>query len=203
MRVTNRLGFSLLETTVATVLVAITLVAALNSFAFVVATTNHHASSQDASRIAQIVLADISSLPFEDPVNATGLLGRELGESTIRSTWDDFDDYAGWSSTAIARADGTTVSIANGWSASATVTYCTSSNTMLASVTPTDLKLLTLQLTSPTSQSFVFYSMRSREGALLVPQEASSQVLSACQVTLQSDEELLSTGSRLHNQQEP
>ena len=70
-------GFSLLETIAATVLVTLTLVTSLNSMAFLLKTTHHQSHAQQATTIAQILLAEIMAQPFADAVNSSASLGNE------------------------------------------------------------------------------------------------------------------------------
>lgn len=198
---TLRCGLSLIETTVATVLVSITLVTSLNTLAFVLQATNRNAQAQRATLIAQFLLAEITSRPFEDPANASTALGIESDESG-RSTWDDCDDYQGWSTNSIGTLDGVPLEYAAGWSCSCSVGYCMPANPNMLSTSQTTLKRVDLQLVSPAARTFSFSSLRSANGALLEAQSTGTSVLANVEVSLSSEGKSLSANTRLQNQQE-
>ncbi len=199
----SRSGFSLIETTVATVLVSISLVASLNTMAFVLTTTSRDAESQRSNQIAQFLLAEITSRPFADPVNATGSLGLEAGETSLRSAWDDCDDYHGWNTSTINDLNGSPVANANGWSCSVSVNYCSPNNPNVGSGSATTLKRINLSLVSPSSRSFTFSSLRCASGTLLKTQAAGTTVLANTEISLTKAGKSLVTSTRLQNQQEP
>ena len=196
-------GFSLIETTVATLLVSISLVASLNTMAFVLTTTSRDAEAQRANQIAQFLLAEITSRPFADPVNATGTLGTESGEGSQRSTWDDCDDYHGWSTTTINDLDGVPLATATGWSCAVSVNYCSPTNPNVLSLSSTTLKRVNVTLTSPSSHSFSYSSLRCAAGTLLAAQAAGTDVLANVDIVLTKSGKSLVTSTRLQNQQEP
>ena len=196
-------GFSLLETAVATLLVSITLVVSLNTLAFVTQTTLLDAEAQRSTQIAQVLLSEISSQPFADPVNATSALGRESGEPTTRALWDDCDDYKSWSTSAITTPSGQPLSGTAGWQSQVNVVYCDPSSPTVKATVPTQLKRITLALTSPTGQVFTFASLRCANGVLLTAQPTGTNVLTSVDVSMQSVGAPSTTSTRFHNQQEP
>ncbi len=198
----SRGGISLIETTVATLLVSITLVTSLNTLAFVLTTTSRDAEAQRANQIAQFLLAEITSRPFEDPTNATGTLGIEAGES-IRATWDDCDDYHGWNTSSINNLDGLPLANAAGWVSSVNVNYCSPLNPNSISASQTTLKRIDLSLVSPSAKMFSFSSLRSAAGVLQKPQATGTSVLANVEVSMTSGIKSLTTNARLQNQQEP
>lgn len=204
VRMKNRSGFTLLETTVATVLVAITLVASLNSLAFVLKTTSHEAHFERATHIAQVLIAEVSSQPFADTVNSTASIGLETDEIGFpRVLWDDCDDYHGWSTTSITDRDGNALARANDWSAAISVSYAMPSSPAATSAAVSPLKKIQLLLTAPSGQNFVFETLRAQAGVLHAPQAVGSSILSSVDVQLQASGKSLSLGTRLQNQQEP
>ncbi|QDV21737.1 hypothetical protein Q31a_00160 [Aureliella helgolandensis] len=198
----QRAGSSLIEVTIATLLVSISLVASLNSMAMVVQSVHHGSDAQQAAMLAQLFLSEISSLPFEDTVNAEATLGRETGESSTRSTWDDCDDYQGWTSSDLTMLDGQPISNASGWSATVTVNYCNEANPSLSSGTPTLLKRIALQLDSPGGTPFAFETLRYANGTLSASEATASTLLSSVDFELKSDAGAWFGSTRIHNQQE-
>jgi MSHA pilin protein MshD len=199
----QRRAFGLIETVVATVLVAITLVASLNSLAFVLKTTQHQAHTYRASLLAQTLLAEITAQPFEDSENASGVIGLESDElAAQRPQWDDCDDYHGWSSTHLVHRDGQPWLEASGWNVDVDVTYVHVNDPNLVSAASSTLKRIRLTLTSPSAQNFVFDALRSAQGALLEPQYAGQGALADVAIVVQGPPHGYVSGTRVHNQQE-
>lgn len=196
-------AFSLIETTVATLLVSISLVASLNTMAFVLTTTSRDAEAQRANQIAQFLLAQITSRPFADPENATGTLGTESGDGSLRTTWDDCDDYHGWSTTTITDLGNVPLATAVGWSCAVSANYCSPTNPNTLSLGATTLKRVNLTLTSPSSRSFTYSSLRCAAGTLLAAQPTGTDVLANVDMVLTQNGKSLVTSTRVQNQQEP
>lgn len=108
-------AFTLMEVTVATVIVGFVLVAALNTLA---RTRQGEAVMSDRGRaalLAEAMLSEIVRLPYDDPDGATLILGPEPGESgATRVGFDDVDDYNGWAA-APSLLNGTAISGYAGW----------------------------------------------------------------------------------------
>lgn len=199
----TRQGLSLLETTLATLLVSMTLVASLNSLAFVLTTTGRDAQTLQASQIAQAVFAEIASRPFFDPTNTSASIGPDAGESSERATWDDCDDYHNWSTAAITDCYGHVLPGSNGWTLQVKVIYVEPSNVVNQVGSSSGFKRIELVLISPSARQFKYYALRAQRGVLTSQQAAGSNVLAAVDLSLQSEGKLTTTSTRLHNQQEP
>lgn len=199
----TRLGLSLLETTLATVLVSLTLVASLNSLAFVLTTTGRTAQRLQASQIAQTILAEIASRPFLDPTNTSTSIGLDAGETSNRATWDDCDDYHNWSVTTITDHNGQVLPGASGWSLRVKVSYGEPSNPLKNASSSSRFKCIELTLTSPSARQYKYYALRAERGVLTGQQATGSSVLAAVDLSLQAQGKSSSTSTRLHNQQEP
>lgn len=197
-----RQGLSLLETTLATVLVSLTLVASLNSLAFVLNTTGRDAQTLQASQIAQSVLAEIASRPFLDPTTTSTSIGLDAGETSERATWDDCDDYHNWSTTTITDRNGQVLPGASGWTLQVNVTYGDPSEPLRKVSSSSRFKCIELVLNSPSARQFKYYALRAERGVLTSQQAAGSSVLAAVDVAFQATEKSSTTSTRLHNQQE-
>ena len=196
----ERLGFSTIETVMATALVGLLLVVSLNSAAFVVEATDRESEYEQASQIASILLSEIQAMPFQDPTDGSATLGLETDETSLpRADWDDCDDYNGWSSSAITTLAGPAVDEAAGWAVSVSVAFCLESDPTTTSLSETQLKQIELQLTSPSSRTFIMYGLRSATGPLLDAQSPATKVLNYATIT--SDRG--TTAVRIQNQQEP
>ncbi|NUQ67690.1 MAG: prepilin-type N-terminal cleavage/methylation domain-containing protein [Phycisphaerales bacterium] len=137
-------GFSLLEVVVSSAIVGVLVVASLNA---VGATAKARALAADrarASMLANDLLAEILAQAWVDPQLDTGLIGLDLGESTLlhRSTLDDVDDYHGLSESPPLRRDGTLVPGGAGYRRTVTVEHCTTAGAF--SLLQTGLKRITV-----------------------------------------------------------
>jgi prepilin-type N-terminal cleavage/methylation domain-containing protein len=92
-------GFSIIECAMSVVIVGVMLVAAINAAWLAEKSKVIAAERARASGLANALLAEIVAMPYNDPsgVNPIGLeLNEVLGD---RSTFDDIDDFHGYSAT--------------------------------------------------------------------------------------------------------
>jgi hypothetical protein len=103
------------EATISTVIVAVMLVAALNTVG-ASRTTQHRAALVSRGQLlAEALLAEILEQHYQEP-DGTPAFGRETGESaTLRTAYDDVDDYDGWSAAPPTAKDGTVLTNSTGW----------------------------------------------------------------------------------------
>lgn len=199
----RRCGFSLLETVAATVIVSISLIASMRTLAFVVSATGREANSERATEIAQLILTEITSKPFEDPDLPTVIIGVEIDELLWPpKQWDDCDDYDRWSTSSITDASDTVLPLAVGWSASIRVRYVDEVDPSVSSLIATQLKKISLTLNSPNSQQFSFSALRCNKGVLLHAQAAGSLVLAGAEILVDAAGQSSAAATRIHNQQE-
>jgi hypothetical protein len=147
---TSRAGVSLIEVTAAVLLVSIMLAAAMRSVA--VARIVDYKSAQVArgKLLAQGLLAEIIELPYQDPIVVTVTLGPDAANlETSRSTYNDVDDYNGYSETPPKNKDGTNLSTdLTNWGRSVVVEWVSPSNlTGSASGSETHCKRVTVTVT--------------------------------------------------------
>mgnify|MGYP002624844981 CR=1 FL=1 len=110
MAVASRRGLSLVETTIAVLLLGLTLVAALQSVGATAKSQIIHKRRAQAVALADALLAEIAQLPYEDPTDGGASIGLDTGESAgDRTTFDDIDDYEGWSGDPPVDADGNAI----------------------------------------------------------------------------------------------
>ncbi len=143
-------------------LVGTLLVTSLHTVSFVSSARNRQQDASTAALISQQLMTEFSSQPFRDPTDNADALGKNSGESD-RYSFDDFDDYDGWSAEAISSYAGLPLPLASGWSASVSVEYV-SEEDMQSSVSSTELKKLTLVLASPRGRQFAFHCLRHLRG---------------------------------------
>lgn len=110
-----RRAFTLVEATISCVIVAVMLVAALNTVSSARLGEHRLATRCRGLSLAQEVMAEILQQAYEDP-NASAVFGVESGEqTTVRVDFDDVDDYHNWSSSPPQQPDGTVLPGLDGW----------------------------------------------------------------------------------------
>lgn len=140
-------AFSLVETAIATVLVGGLFVVAMNMVGASRMTQARYADREHALILAEDLLNEILVLPYEDPDGGGGgvALGIEVGELlSLRSSFDDADDYHGRSASPPTDRDGNTVPGAERFSRSATVQWVGLDDAKTVSPTATGVKKVTV-----------------------------------------------------------
>ncbi len=173
-------GFSLLETTLATVVVSVLLVSSVSSLstALVVLHTGHEGTTAD--KIAAELIAEISSCAYQDPENAADSLGPE--ETTGRDSWDDCDDYHGWGTGELTHRGGDPWGAANGWWAKVSVQYVNPVDGTPSNAS--ECKEIVVLLTSPRVKRYSYTSYRAESG--LEPDAALAADLRTNRATIEA-----------------
>ena len=163
-----RRGLSLVEATISMVIVSVVIAGALRVHA--AASTNALAATRalQGRSLARTLLDEIRQCRYEEPeADVTPAFGLE-GEATAnRSTWDDVDDYHGFSESGggnLTGKTGTEIEGTAGWAWSASVKWVSPVDTTLTSVTETGLKRITVMATSPSGETTVVRALRSANG---------------------------------------
>jgi Tfp pilus assembly protein PilV len=115
-----RAGNSLLEVAVATLLVAILLVAALQAAGQSLFSQIKTADRIRGQRLAQSLLAEVTQLAYSEPGASNPPLGADASE-TGRATFDDVDDYHGYSESPPQNSAGAALTEYAGWTRSVAV----------------------------------------------------------------------------------
>ena len=121
----TRHGLSLVEVAVSTLLIGLVLIGAMETIGAALRTTYIATEDGDAHRLAEDLMEEILTLPYEDP-DGSPVLGIESSEPSInsdRSAFDDIDDYNGWSSNPPEDAAGNPLPGRTGWARSVTVQF--------------------------------------------------------------------------------
>jgi prepilin-type N-terminal cleavage/methylation domain-containing protein len=182
----HRKGLTLVEVAIATLLMGIVMVAALNTVGGVFKTRQASIDMQVAPILAGDLMSEIMQLAFTDPEEPDGPVGTEAGESaTTRAGFDDVDDYHGWDSSSPVWPDGTSLGIGDGWQREVSVAFV-EANTLANAGFDTGLKLITVTVTSPTGNVSTMQTLRSRAG--LVEQSPSSDTtyVTGCQMEVRT-----------------
>lgn len=105
----NRRGFSLVETAIATVLVGGLFVVSMNMVGASRMTQSRYADREQALILAEDLLNEILSQPYEDPDGGV-VFGIEVGESlNLHASLDDADDYHYFTESPPTDAQGNTI----------------------------------------------------------------------------------------------
>ena len=173
------------EVVVATAIVGVMTVAALESLNMVYRTRRLNGSRLTAPFLAQDLMAEVLAMPYEDPQIAGGSLGLDSGEtSSSRSTYDDIDDYHGFTSTGVKARNGTAIADYAGWQQQVQVTYVLVNDPSATSGSDTGLKRITVTATSPEGNVASAVALRTRRGSLDQPQGVTDDAVTWLGATL-------------------
>ncbi|MCU0914914.1 MAG: prepilin-type N-terminal cleavage/methylation domain-containing protein [Planctomycetes bacterium] len=137
-------GFTLIETLLSTVIVAVMFVAALNTLGASRVTQLKAALIGQGRMLAEALMAEILPQHYEEPDGAC-VFGREAGElETSRAAYDDVDDYQGWSESPPVTCEGTVLPDAAHWTRSVTVAWVDPLNPRQVSGAETGVKRITV-----------------------------------------------------------
>ncbi|MCG8448026.1 MAG: prepilin-type N-terminal cleavage/methylation domain-containing protein [Pirellulales bacterium] len=162
----RRRGFSMVEIVVATLLVGIVVVGSLSTLGAAVRTQTTSSKLADGPLLAEQLLAEIMSMPFEDPEDGGSSLGLNSGESGgNRLDFDDVDDFHGWSPSNVQTRDGTVLSEYAGWTRAAVVQWANRFSGDWRS-TESSLKRIFVTVVSPDGVITQRFALRSQHGAL-------------------------------------
>src|SRR3954470_5415794 len=128
-------GLTLIEVVASTMIVGLMVVAALNALAAATKSSNSIGNRAVAAGLADELMSEIMMQSYSDP-NGSPVFGHESGESTsVRSAFDDVDDYDGWNASPPQYRDGTVIPDRTNWRQRVTVTYVSPTNPTTTSAT--------------------------------------------------------------------
>ncbi len=135
-------AFSLVEVVISMLVVSVLLVAALQAVGASKTGQLTVADRTEAVLLAQDLLAEIVILPFEDPENASSIIGPETGEAAAddRIGLDDVDDYNGWNGDPPIERDGTPIDSASNLKRVVTVIWANPTTLAPAALVGTGVK---------------------------------------------------------------
>ncbi len=139
----NAPAFTLVESVISTVIVAVMFVAALNTVGASRLTQHRAALTSRGWLFAELLLSEIVEQNYKDP-GASPVFGPETGESTTtRADFDDVDDYSGWSKQPEAK-DGTALPNSTGWTQTVTVQWIDRLNPSQVQLVESNAKRITV-----------------------------------------------------------
>jgi type II secretory pathway pseudopilin PulG len=122
----RRGGFSLAESVVSTLIVGFLLITASRSVSTSVLTQTKTAEMVKANVLADSLLSEIMSLNYMEPGQTVSAITRESGESGgSKVTYDDVDDFNGWTEQPPQYRDGTAMANLSNWQRRAFVQWIT------------------------------------------------------------------------------
>lgn len=163
-------GTSMVEVVIATLLIGVVLVAALDAVGSAVKATRITSALVDGNALATSMMAEILAMPYEDSdETATVVFGVESDETanpTNRLLYDDIDDYHGWSSGPKSR-DGRTMDPFSGWTRSVQVSkvnWQTPTNELGGADQDQGLRRITVIVRSPDGEDTILTALCSKDG---------------------------------------
>ncbi len=119
----SKLAFTLVEAVISTVVVAVMFAVALQTVGASRITQQKASLVSQGQTLAESLLAEILQQNYQEP-GSTYVFGREAGESdTIRTAYDDVDDYQGWTESPPVAKDGTALPNSANWRRTVTVEW--------------------------------------------------------------------------------
>lgn len=179
-----RRGLSLIEVVVSSLLVGTVVVGSLEMLGASVRSQTTANDLFDGPVLADMLLAEIMSMPYEDPEDSGGSLGTDSGESSSdRGDFDDVDDYRNWSSSPAEDRLGNALSEYPGWDRSARVRWAEqiSANEWASD---TGLKRIVVTVTAPDGTVTERFGLRSRDGSLEQPPTVDMTVVTQIEAAL-------------------
>jgi prepilin-type N-terminal cleavage/methylation domain-containing protein len=143
----HRRGFTLVESVVATLIVAGMCVTAMTTVATSARLQGKAADRATAGMLAQALLAEIVSQSYADPNASVPVFGLEPGESaSVRAAWNDVDDDNGWTESPLQNKDGTVIPNTGGWRRSVEVSWVNPTNPLAVAAVETGCKRITVSV---------------------------------------------------------
>lgn len=145
----KRSGFTMIETIMSVMIVGIMFASTLTMVGRAKLTRYRLTLRDKAEFLSQSLLAEITSLPYEDPREPTTAIGLEPMESgfTKRDTFNDVDDFHNWVKSPPQSADGVDMTEFNGWSRTVTVQWILPADLSTTSPSETNAKRITVNVT--------------------------------------------------------
>jgi Tfp pilus assembly protein PilV len=139
----RRSGISLIEVTIASILVGTILAASMRTAGSVLRFRSQSSDAARAALLADDLLNEIIAMPYVDP-NEDAVFGYETSESAGRSAFDDVDDYNSWSESPLVLKTGAALTGYSGWSRSVVVGYVLRTDPSQSSGSDQSLKRVTV-----------------------------------------------------------
>jgi len=161
----------MLEVIISSMLIGVVMVAALDSAGSAMLAMRLQSEQIDGETLAYSLMSEIMAMPYEEPdTTATVVFGPESDEpaiGTTRLSFDDLDDYRGWSSAPVNR-DGTPIPGTTGWLRAAEVkkvSWANPTNVLSDNFLEQGIRRVSVTVTDPDGVATVIRAIRSKYGA--------------------------------------
>jgi len=153
-------AFTLVEATISLLIVAIMLTAALAT----VGTSSRNRDQQQemlrGATLARRLMSEIVAQKYQQPSATTTVLGPETGET--RATFNDVDDYNGYTDSPPIDSSGIAISGYTGWSRSVEVKWADPATLLPAATqSETGIKRIVVTVTAPSGRSWSVSAIRT------------------------------------------
>jgi type II secretory pathway pseudopilin PulG len=166
-RARDNRGVTLVETVIATVIVALLGGAVMSAARAVLTVDDEARRSWQAGELGLALLEEIAALPFDDPQTGEAMFGPETGEWTAdqtRALFDDVDDYDGWDGfQPLQQKDGTPIDLPQ-YRRAVSVDYVDPSDFRVTPVYATDYKKITVTVLENNAIVARFVTVRVQGG---------------------------------------
>jgi hypothetical protein len=182
----RRRGLTVVEVAIGAVLVGTLLVSSLRLLGGSLRMYATTSDLLDGPMLAEQLLAEIMSQPYEDPEDGSATFGLESGESSgNRNKWDDVDDYNGHLSGPPRTKNGVDLDAYTGWNRAVAVAWIDADDGAVNPLTDSGQKRITVTVLSPTGRPTTRYGFRTRWGALEQPPTVDSTVVTYIESSLE------------------
>ncbi len=179
-----------MEVAVSTLLVGLLLVGALRSVGSVWRTWQEAAARTQRMNLAREMMAEVLDQPYYDPDGVDVAFGLDSGESSAnRSTFDDSDDFDGWTASPPEDRTGTDHPNLTGWTRSVVVDHVSAAdpNTVVSDVAGEQgVRRVSVTVTDPTGRSTTLVAVRALPGEYPRSPDVASSAVSRIGVALQA-----------------
>jgi len=136
----------MIEATLSVLIVGIMFLSSLNMTGAAKLTGLRRAQYDQAHALAHGLITEILTMPYEDGDLVTVAIGLETGEGsvTVRSNFNDVDDFHNWSASPPQHADGNEMAALAGWTRSIVIEWVDPLDLTLPVVTETGIKRITV-----------------------------------------------------------
>jgi len=192
---------TLVEAMISTVIVGVMIAMVLHTFGSVAKGRRIQVDREVGAALARQLLSEVVQASYKD-TGSSPVFGREASESgSSRATWDDVDDYDGWSASPPEGKDGSEIDHLDGWTRSVSVAYVDPSD-LGTSGSDEGLKRVTVTVTDPRGAETSVAALRSEGGAYDQESESGSTYVTWIGVELQvgtDDRARIASGANVLN----
>lgn len=198
-------GFSLVEAVMASLIVGVLAVSALQTVGAAVSARRSHAAMRTGDLLARALMDEVTQTSYAEP-DSTPAWGREGAGEASRAAWDDVDDYDGLMEITLTAKDGGAVPRSAGWVRTVTVERLGSSDLVaVAAMSNTGLKRITVSVWSPSGVETKLVALRASGGAHDQKMTGGTSAVTWAGVSLKIGEDggVVSSGVSLLNRPAP